>query len=76
VPTTFIEEPPSGYRHPRARVPRAVDRQLNGWTALAGALGVLGMAAARELIRWRGRRWQGTGPRGTGPEGPPGDEAA
>jgi len=47
-----------GANHP------ATVREVNGW-AIAAGLGVLGLAAIRELVRWRGRRWQKSGHRGT-----------
>jgi len=39
-------------------------RHVNGWAVAAG-VGVLAVAAVRELVRWRGRRWQKSGPRGS-----------
>jgi hypothetical protein len=32
---------------------------VNGWVAAVAAVAVLGLAAAREYVRWRGRRWRG-----------------
>ena len=43
---------------------RLRSRDVNGW-AIAAGVGVLAIAAVRELVRWRGRRWQKSGPRGT-----------
>ena len=48
---------------PLANHPATV-RVVNGWAVAAG-IGVLAIAGARELVRWRGRRWQKSGPRGT-----------